>query len=327
MTATNDFLPFAVGGSANVVSQSAYAALSALLTNGFQSGIANSQQLNKVWRQSSIMAAVLGTIIQQSGQNATDDGTTSALVTNLKAALMGSKVSINAVTGAVTLTNANAGQTQVLTGSPAYSVTLPLASTCASGTVLSFINVGTANVTIQRQGTTDTIKPNATGITSIVLTPGDTLEVECDGSGTWYAFDGSAVLPYAGVMSGANWNTPSAGDNSTRLATTAFVSALVGGTSAASSSISANGYQKLPSGLIIQWGSVMVPNAGSFANVSFPISFTISPYAVVGIMASNLGATTAALFCQTGSTNVSGFQICQNIATGSNAAYWIAIGK
>lgn len=55
--ATNDFLPFAVGGSANVLPQSSYAALTSVLQNGFSSGLAKSVQLNKVWRRSSIMSS------------------------------------------------------------------------------------------------------------------------------------------------------------------------------------------------------------------------------------------------------------------------------
>lgn len=88
--ATNDFQPFAYGGAANVVSQSAYVALTSILQNGFSSGVAQSAQLNKVWRQSSIMAAVLAQFSSDySGQNSTDDGTTATLETNLIAAIRG----------------------------------------------------------------------------------------------------------------------------------------------------------------------------------------------------------------------------------------------
>lgn len=85
--ATNDFLPFATGGSANVLSQSAYAALSAI-ANGYSSGVAQSAALNKTWRQSSIMAAVLAQFISdRTGANSTDDGTTATLLANLKASM------------------------------------------------------------------------------------------------------------------------------------------------------------------------------------------------------------------------------------------------
>ncbi|AIO68009.1 hypothetical protein DM82_1188 [Burkholderia oklahomensis] len=84
---TNDFLPFGGGGSANVIDQLTYAALAAR-TTGFQSGTAQSAQLNKVWRQSSIMAAVVAQfVVNQTGQNATDDGTTATLLSNLATAV------------------------------------------------------------------------------------------------------------------------------------------------------------------------------------------------------------------------------------------------
>jgi len=87
--ATNDFLAFAGSGGANVITQATYASLSSLLANGFSSGVAQSDQLNKVWRQSSIMAAVMGALINDvTGQNATDDGTTTTLTSNLLSCFM-----------------------------------------------------------------------------------------------------------------------------------------------------------------------------------------------------------------------------------------------
>ncbi|WP_155751274.1 hypothetical protein [Burkholderia anthina] len=86
-TIQNDFLPFATGPGANVVDQATYAALTALAT-GFVSGTAQSVQLNKVWRQSSIMAAVIAQfIVAQSGQAAVDDGTTPTLLANFTKAV------------------------------------------------------------------------------------------------------------------------------------------------------------------------------------------------------------------------------------------------
>lgn len=84
---TNDFLPFAYGGSANVETQVAYAAETRLL-NGLVSGIVPSNLLNKTLRQSSIMAAVLAQFIaDKSGANSVDDGTTATLESNLTAAI------------------------------------------------------------------------------------------------------------------------------------------------------------------------------------------------------------------------------------------------
>lgn len=77
--ATNDFIVFGGQTGANVMSQSSYLALPARLT-GFQTGLASSQQLNKVWRQASIMSAMLGQFIaDQTGLDALDDGTIATL--------------------------------------------------------------------------------------------------------------------------------------------------------------------------------------------------------------------------------------------------------
>lgn len=107
--ASNDFLPFAVGGSANVITQSAYAALTSVTQNGFSAGIAQSNQLNKVWRQSSIMSAVLAQfIVDQSGQNAVDDGTTATLeanlVTAIRSAAVGRLINVQVLTSSGTYT-------------------------------------------------------------------------------------------------------------------------------------------------------------------------------------------------------------------------------
>lgn len=88
MAGTNDFLPFAIGGGANVLPQVDYAALPALGT-GFQSGTAVSEQLNKVWRQSATMAAVIARFIidQIPTADVLDNGDLDAIVTSLIAAI------------------------------------------------------------------------------------------------------------------------------------------------------------------------------------------------------------------------------------------------
>lgn len=84
---TNDFKPFAAAATANVISQSAYLALPALLT-GFQSGTAWSPQLNKVWRQASLIASMIGQFsVDNTGQDFIDDGTIDPLEATFIAAL------------------------------------------------------------------------------------------------------------------------------------------------------------------------------------------------------------------------------------------------
>ncbi|AJY12051.1 hypothetical protein K6W16_13935 [Burkholderia dolosa] len=111
----NNFKPFAAAGGANVMSQADYEALAALLT-GFQSGTAQSQQLNKVWRQSSIMSAVLAQfIVDLTGQDAIDDGTTATLLANLKTAVQVQSAAVVGQARNLTMSVMSASSTATLT--------------------------------------------------------------------------------------------------------------------------------------------------------------------------------------------------------------------
>ncbi|MGP0843193.1 hypothetical protein ACJ8P1_25755, partial [Serratia sp. CY85266] len=85
--AKNEFKPFAIGEYANVLSQNEYESLPAVGA-GFTSGVAKSEELNKVWRQSSVMSSVLGDFISiNSGDDVLDDGDTSKVLQSLIKAL------------------------------------------------------------------------------------------------------------------------------------------------------------------------------------------------------------------------------------------------
>lgn len=87
MAATNDFKPFATGVGANVMSQADYLA-AVFLANGFAAGIAPSAQLNKVWRQSAFMTAVLAQFVANvTGVDVLDDGDEANKVTLLTDAI------------------------------------------------------------------------------------------------------------------------------------------------------------------------------------------------------------------------------------------------
>lgn len=87
-TGVNDFLAFATGGGALVLSQADYAALPARGT-GFQNGIAEPDELNKVWRQSATMAGVIAKFIiaQIPTEDVLDNGDLDAIVAQLTAAI------------------------------------------------------------------------------------------------------------------------------------------------------------------------------------------------------------------------------------------------
>ncbi len=85
---SNDFKAFAAGGGANALSPVAWAALTALLANGFTAGVARSEQVNTVLRQSTTVAAAVGEFISGRGFNAIDDGNVANLVTAFQSAVM-----------------------------------------------------------------------------------------------------------------------------------------------------------------------------------------------------------------------------------------------
>jgi hypothetical protein len=99
--------------------------------------------------------------------------------------------------------------------------------------------VANGAVTIAKQAG-DILAPSGSNPSTFTLNNGDTLVLESRGSANiWYAVGGSTRLAYAGNFG---------------------------------ASLAATGYQKLPSGLIVQWGFFAGSNAGDTA-ITFPIAF------------------------------------------------------
>ena len=85
--AQNDFMPFALAGNANVTAQAIYLALGAR-SSGFQSGVAQSDQVNKVLRQAAFIAAMVAQFTaDQSGLNMLDNGDQAGAEANFLAAI------------------------------------------------------------------------------------------------------------------------------------------------------------------------------------------------------------------------------------------------
>jgi hypothetical protein len=112
---TNDFLPFGSAAGANVSTQAEYAALAAR-ANGFTAGTAVSKQLNKAWRQSSVISASLAQFIaDQSGNDVLDDGNLATIQTNLGLAI---KAAVASGIPYATQTEAEAGTSTTKVMSP-----------------------------------------------------------------------------------------------------------------------------------------------------------------------------------------------------------------
>ena len=85
--ATNEFKPFSIAGGANIISQADYEALAALST-GFSSGVAKANEINKVLRQASFIAAALAQYTaNKSGQDVLDNGDLNGFITKMTTAL------------------------------------------------------------------------------------------------------------------------------------------------------------------------------------------------------------------------------------------------
>lgn len=81
--AVNQFKAFGTGVGANTLTPTAYAALTTLLANGYQTGTADSTQINTTFRQAAFIAAVWGEIVKTAGDDALDDNNVAAYQTKI----------------------------------------------------------------------------------------------------------------------------------------------------------------------------------------------------------------------------------------------------
>lgn len=207
----------------------------------------------------------------------------------MQASMLGASA-VTLVPTATTLTSANAGQ--LLVFSSGVVGTLPAASSIKSGQGLQFFSI-VAGASVVRAGTTDTITVGSSAFSSIALNAGDTLTLLSNGTNGWYAVDGSAQLGSSAVFG---------------------------------SSIGSSGYQKLPSGLILQWG--IASTGASPVAVTFPIAF---PNACRAVTLGALYATSAAGAQVTSALSTTGFSLQMTTFTGTNlpgqSVTWMAIGN
>jgi hypothetical protein len=82
----------------------------------------------------------------------------------------------------------------------------------------------------------------------------------------------------------------------------------------------ATGYQKLPSGMIIQWGKALIANGAAGTNVVFPIAF---PKACCGVSAVSADSVAVSYY---GVTPTTGGAVLKHNGNGGVNTYWVAIG-
>jgi hypothetical protein len=238
-----------------------------------------------------------------------------------------------------------------LGGGPMPAVTIPVMSIftvyCDGANVFTSGSGGSAGVASISGGTgisasspTGAVTLTNTGVTSLIAGTNITLSgstgavtINSSGSGgggtTTYAatFDNSGSGAASGTM--FNGSAPETISYNTigALADSSFTGS--------NQSLTTNGYQKLPGGLIIQWGTENGYTTGSStATTSFPIAF---PNACLNVTATGWGFGDASgqasatvnpvsIYAASGSVSTTGLTwIMQNL-TNLNGFHWLAIG-
>lgn len=313
--ATNEILRFAeTDTGTNLLTQSEYLADSQRPI-GNQPGVARSKLVNKALRQASLIAAGLAEYIADNqANNITDALTPQNIADYLQAAItgalgvtppqfdngtslattafvqraLGSFSAIVSYSTSTTITAADAGKSILL--SPGVTITLPAANSVPAGTSFHFFLSGTGSAVVQRAG--GDIIAGAASSTAVSLTQGDNVSLRSNGASGWLAYEGSARLGASGAFG---------------------------------SSLAANGYQRLPSGLIIQWGKSGAINVGSITTVTFPITFpTVCAAFTTSNTQGSAGATSANNYANAWINSTSSASIVTN--SGTTSVAWVAVG-
>lgn len=92
-------------------------------------------------------------------------------------------------------------------------------------------------------------------------------------------------------------------------------------------SLSSNGYQKLPSGLIIQWGVTTLTGGISYTTVTLPIAYTTTNFGVYGNAVENVGGVTSEAL-EFGARRLTSFDAIVLSGTNPNNSKinWISVG-
>ena len=201
---------------------------------------------------------------------------------------LGNSAGLVVLSASTALTAAHCGKLLQCFGGSASAITLPPSASLAVGAVIKLWSNATAPFVVYPQGA-DTITNGVTIPATVTVNTGDSVTFEYKGGGTWI-MQGALQLGRASSIFGA--------------------------------SLATSGYQKLPSGLIIQWGNIRVTDGS--AVIVFPIVFPNN--LCTGTCSATTGGIVAALI----SGNTSQFLIFAHEATTGTGhtgdCRWIAIG-
>lgn len=220
------------------------------------------------------------------------DNDTSLATTEFVQRALGNRAGFKVINAAGSMDASYVGQLTIIQGTT-YTRTLPALSGLPDGAALEFMSVGSGEVSIQCAGSDVINRSNTATSTVIKLNSGDTLAL-VKGNGYWNAVGGSKQLGAAAE----------------------FIS-----------SLSANGYQRLPSGLIIQWGQGTASSSAD-TTYNYPIAFPnafLAASAVSGYGGGGQPQNYAPCVIWSLSKTQIGLRLGAGIGT-NNAVSWIAIG-
>ncbi|MFJ5239550.1 gp53-like domain-containing protein [Pseudomonas neuropathica] len=208
---------------------------------------------------------------------------------------LGNDSGVSILLGVTTLNASHAGKLIYAGAGGNYTVTLPSAAAVPAGTKLPIVMFASQPCFIATQLAQLIYFNGSQTLSNITLGLGDSLTVESDGA-NWYAVGGSAQLKYAAVFG---------------------------------SSLGANGYQKLPNGLIIQWG-LASGGTGALAAL-YPIAFPGGVFQVVATMADKTGGSNSGVTLFATAVNMASKTTVTLLPNGSDglgasSARYIAIG-
>lgn len=200
----------------------------------------------------------------------------------------------------------------------------------APGTLVVRTRAGFANATA-----TPTFSPN--GLTAKTIVKGNNLPLvagDIPGAGAWIELVYDATLdrwvlqnPATGVTSGTQFASNAEAQayaSTTKAISPATLAAALQG---ANQSLASSGYQKLPGGLILQWGTTGSIATNSSAGVTFPVAFTTAFYAGLACQIEALASNEpVGVSCTSGSTT--GMTVYHYSGTAQARSFqWFAIGK
>ncbi|KVR32030.1 hypothetical protein WK15_00760 [Burkholderia ubonensis] len=218
-----------------------------------------------------------------------DSSTTLATTAFVQRALGSFQMSASLPVGTTNGSVADIGKYFTQQGAAAATYALPSTTELPSGAAIGFKVTSNFPLTIQCNGG-DVISANGQTLSSLTLGTGDDVMLVCPQKGFWFA-SGSAV---------------------------------VGQSSKFAASLNSNGYQKLPSGLIIQWGYTSVP-ANSLLTVPLPIAFPNASFGVA-CAADDPAANGTQYRWTAGARTRSTINIVNNWPSGPISGSWITWG-